>query len=228
MKKAIFVVLDGADGTGKDTQALQLVAAAKERGLAVAHFAFPDYTTLVGHDIKAYQSGQFGEMDAIHPRVISYLYAVNRYELNKALSKALQTQDIVIAARYVSSNVVYSSVRVPEGERPDFQRWVEQLDHDVLDNPREDAVVCLDLPLELSDQLIAKRNLGRRDINDENRAYRQSVRNEYRRLAAERANWHLIDCTENSQIRSIASIGDEISRLVFDTLLPEHLHDVGK
>lgn len=221
-KRAIFVVIDGADGTGKDTQATKLVATAKRRGLTVAHFAFPNYSTIVGRDIKAYQSGSFGEMDTVHPRVISYLYAVNRYESQTALNSALSSKDLVIAARYASSNLVYSSVRVPISERPDFQRRIEQLDYDVLGNPQEDAVVCLDLPLELSDQLIAKRNLGRRDINDENRAYRQSVRNEYQRLATERANWHLIDCTENNQIRSIASISDEITKLVFDTLLPEH------
>ncbi len=222
MKKALFVVLDGADGTGKDTQAKRLVEQATQRGLRAALFAYPNYATPVGQDIAAYQQGRYGELGSVDPHLVCYPYAVNRFETQAALRQAITTSDLVVASRYVSSNVVYSTARVPARQRLELGRWVEQLDYDILGNPPEDAVIVLDLPTELSSRLIAQRALGRRDINDENRLYRQAVRDEYAKLANERPNWYRIDCAKGDKVRSVESIGDEIATLVLERLLPAH------
>ncbi|MBI4185635.1 hypothetical protein HY524_01120 [Candidatus Berkelbacteria bacterium] len=219
MKQARFIVLDGVDGTGKDTQAARLVALALERGLSALGLSYPIYDSHTGRDIGAYQQGEYGELAFVDPHLASYLYAVNRFEHQTRLQQALTRNDLVIAARYVPSNVAYMAARVPNTQKVNFRAWLERLDYEILGNPKEDAVIFLDLPIDLSNRLIAKRALGRRDINDENHQYRESVRKEYLALAKTQPHWHVIDCALGSKIRSIQEIATEIGALVFDRLM---------
>lgn len=221
MKRATFIVLDGADGTGKDTQAPLLLDAAKQRGLTVSLFRFPEYETETGQDISAYQRGDFGELGTTDPHLICYLYAANRFQARARLREALATCDLVIAKRYVPSNVVYGSSQVPSSERAAFQDWVMRLDYSVFENPREDAVIYLDLPVDLATTLIQNRKLDRRDINDENLSLRQTVREQYLTLSGKHEHWHVVDCQHQHSIRTIEDIQQELQRLVFDTILAD-------
>src|SRR5690606_28872010 len=173
-----------------------------------------------GRDIVAYQSGQFGELETLNPRLVAYLYAANRVEARPTLEQALADHDLVVAVRYAPSNVAYSAARVPESERAAYREWVMALDYEVLGNPREDAVIFLDLPTALSQQLVAKRALGRRDIHDENSAYQTLVRDQYHYLAEHLPHWRLVRC-DNDQggIRSIEDIAAELESVVFDRIL---------
>lgn len=218
-----LIVLDGADGAGKDTQADRLLAHAKGRGISAAIIRFPAYEqTFSGKEVRAYQSGRFGELINCHPKLISYLYAVDRFEMQSQLHELLNTHELVIAARYVISNIAYQAARLPKEERPAFRTWAETLDYEVLHNPREDAVIFLSLPTALSDQLIAKRQQeteGARDIHDENARYREEVLGEYETLCASHDHWFSIQCNDGDQIRSIEDIATELDRLVFERVL---------
>ncbi len=214
-----FIVLDGADGAGKDTQADRLLAAAERRGMSAAVIRFPAYDqTFSGQTIRAYQSGEFGELADCHPKLVSYLYAVDRYELQPELNRLLDTHDLVIASRYVVSNVAYMAARLPRAERPAFRTWLERLDYEVLKNPREDMVVFLSLPTELSDTLIAKRGTAARDLNDENAAYRAEVLGEYEALCDAHAHWRKVACNAGDSIRPIDDIAAELEAMVFERM----------
>lgn len=219
----MFIVLDGTDGSGKDTQTDQLLAAAKRRGISAATIRYPAYEqTFSGSVIRAYQSGEFGDLSVCHPKLACYPYAVDRYEQQPKLQALLAANDLVIASRYVISNIAYQAVRVPEAERAAFRVWAETLDYEVMKNPREDAVIFLSLPVELSDQLIAKRNAGKaavRDLYDENQAYRRDVLREYQLLCASHDHWHQVHCEAGTAIRSIEDIAQEIEQLVFERIL---------
>lgn len=216
-------MLDGADGAGKDTQADQLLAAAKRRGISAATIRFPAYDhTFSGGVIRDYQSGKFGDLAVCHPKLACYPYAVDRYENQSKLHQLLLDHDLVISSRYVISNIAYQAVRVPETERAAFRVWAETLDYEVMKNPREDAVIFLSLPVELADQLIAKRNAGKttvRDLYDENQAYRRAVLEEYQILLGSHDHWHRVDCDSGNTIRSIEDIAKEIEQLVFERIL---------
>lgn len=229
MRRARFIVIDGADGAGKDVQAEGLATAARSRGLRVARLAFPVYDSFTGRDIVAYQSGTFGELETLNPRLVAYLYAANRVEARPMLEQALAQNDLVIAARYAPSNVAYSAARVPEAERAAYRDWLMALDYDVLRNPREDAVIFLDLPTTLSERLMAKRKLGRRDIHDENRAYREIVREQYHELAKTLAHWTLVRCEDGEGgIRTIDDIATELESIVFGKILQQERIEEGQ
>lgn len=218
-----LIVLDGVDGAGKDTQADQLLASARRRGISAAIIRFPAYDkTLSGKEVRAYLNGKFGELSACHPKLISYLYAVDRFEMQSQLHQLLDSHDLVIAARYVISNIAYQAARLPKEDRPAFREWAEALDYTALGNPREDAVIFLSLPVSLSDKLIAKRNQTTttgRDIHDENAIYRKEVLGEYEALCASHDHWLSIKCDSNNQIRSIEDIAQELDQLVFERIL---------
>jgi len=212
-----FTVLDGADGAGKDTQADQLLAAAKRRGVSAAIIRFPAYEqTFSGAVIRDYQRGTFGELKDCHPKLVSYLYAVDRFEMQAHLRDLLEAHELVIASRYVISNIAYMAARLPSDQRPEFRAWLERLDYEVLGNPREDMVVFLSLPINLSDQLIAKRKGIHRDMNDENAVYRTEVLAEYEALCGMHDHWHKIDCAAGDTIRTIEDIAAELEQLVFE------------
>ena len=224
MRRATFIVLDGVDGAGKDVQTERLVATCRKRGFSTEQLKFPVYDSFTGRDIVAYQSGEFGELDALNPRLVAYLYAANRVEARPTIERALTNSDVIIASRYAPSNVAYSAARVAPSERVAHRQWVRQLDHNVLGNPREDAVIFLDLPTDLSEQLIAKRDLGRRDIHDENRAYPEIVREQYHALAKTEPHWTVVDCSvQGQEIRTIDDIAAEIETIVFGTIIKSAL-----
>lgn len=218
-----FIVLDGADGAGKDTQANALLAAAQAQGLSAALIRFPGYdTTLSGREVKAYLAGEYGEFNAVHPKITSYLYAVDRYEQQPLLNELLEKHDLVIASRYVISNIAYQAARLPEAERPAYREWAKKLDYDVLKNPHEDAVLFLSLPVELSKTLIEKRlkqGTAGRDIYDENLTYQRTVLGEYEYLCSTHDHWYQINCAHDGKIRSIDDIAQEIQQLVFTKIL---------
>lgn len=179
----LLVVIDGTDGSGKTTQIKLILKATQQQGLKAAEIVFPGYaTTFAGSDIKAYLQGEFGPLKYTHPRVISYLYAVDRFEQQQRLLTLLQENDLVIAGRYVPSNVAYQAAKLPIKQRQDFRQWCEALDYKVLGNRREDAVIFISLPPRLSGALITQRNKRQkpeRDIHEENLKYMEQVWQEY-------------------------------------------------
>jgi len=219
-----LIVLDGTDGSGKDTQTDLLLKSAQKRGLSAAVIRFPSHgETFSGRVIRdEYLTGKLGDLAVCHPKLICYLYAVDRFEQQASLNQLLASHDLVIATRYVISNIAYQAARIPELDRAEFRKWAEELDYDVMKNPKEDAVVFLSLPVDLATQLIEKRNAGKqvsRDLHDENKSYQRDILHEYQTLCASHDHWYQIDCESNGAIRTIDDIAQELDRLVFEQIL---------
>jgi dTMP kinase len=219
-----LIVLDGTDGSGKDTQTDLLLKAAQKRGLSAAIIRFPSHgETFSGRVIRdEYLTGKLGDLADCHPKLVCYLYAVDRFEQQAALNKLLSSHDLVIATRYVISNIAYQAARIPEADRMDFRQWAETLDYDVMKNPKEDAVVFLSLPVDLATQLIEKRNAGKqvaRDLHDENKSYQRDVLSEYQTLCSSHDHWYQVDCELDGGIRTIDDIAQQLDQLVFEQIL---------
>lgn len=219
-----FVVLDGADGVGKDTQADRLLAAAHQQGISAALIRYPGYErTLTGKVVQSYLRGEYGELDTVHPKIATYLFATDRFELKAELEQLLATHDLVIASRYAASNLAFQTARVPEVERPAFRDWVLQLEYGTFSAIKEDAVIFLSLPTALSEKLIAKRQqaaaVQSRDIYDEHKAFQLTVLEQYHILCSMFDHWRKIECEQGDDIRSIEDIGAEIQQLVFEQIL---------
>ena len=88
----------------------------------------------------------------------STFYAVDRYASYQRVWKDYyQGGGFVVSDRYTTSNAVHQGSKVPEGERAEFFRWLYDLEYDRMGLPRPDLVVLLDMPVELAEELMRRR-----------------------------------------------------------------------
>lgn len=102
---AIFLSLDGLDGTGKSTQARLLVDRLRAAGHAVT-FGIDPGGTDVGAKIR--EIVLTGRESSLHLRTEALLFMASRAELvDRVVKPALDRGDIVVTDRFTLANVVY-------------------------------------------------------------------------------------------------------------------------
>ncbi len=160
---ATLIDIEGIDGAGKSTQAELLARWMEERGWRVEVIHFPAYETPSGQRIAAYLRGEA----ELGPREVQELFAQNRREKLADLERIRLAHHAVILDRYSPSGWAYGMARgfpLP---------WLLSLDAYL---PMPDAVVVLDVPVE-----VAARRLGHRRLDDYERdkAFLAKVREAY-------------------------------------------------
>lgn len=133
----MIIAIEGADQAGKTTQARMLAEALERHGLSTETFAFPDYETPVGRQIKVSLNldGAAGPGQP-PPQLLHTLLAANRWEALPRIRTALATNDVVLMNRYYHSNLAYGVARGLE------RRWLKNLDYGL---PESDLVIVLDI-----------------------------------------------------------------------------------
>ena len=211
----MIVVFEGIDGSGKGTQAERLSVRMSARGVDNQLYSFPNYKgTNFGLEIGKYLNGEFGDFDKILPQFPVMLYAMDRYEMKKNIVTDLRSDTVVVIDRYVSSNIAHQAVRFPENERASFADWVKRLEYNILEMPKPDFTVFLDVPYEIARKNILnkeKRSYTDKDLDmhEKNADYMNSVYEMYKKIAVE-DGWVIIDCVDGNEMLS----EDEITRKV--------------
>ncbi len=197
-----FIALEGIDGSGKRTQLDLLASELEARGLAIFRISFPRYESFYGKLVARYLNGEFGPMSAVDPHLSALLYAGDRFEAKPELEAALAAGKIVLADRYIGSNMAHQSERVPSELREEFFAWLKRLEYGLYGLPVEDLVIYLRLPFAEAHRLIglkparAYTNL-KRDIQEADIKHLEQTAIIYDRLATE-ASWASIDCINKS------------------------------
>lgn len=216
-----LIVLDGTDGAGKTTQTQILIDNLHQAGFKVDTVSFPAYDkTVSGKIISRYLKGEFGDVSNTSPYLTSYPYAIDRFESRGELLQKLDANDVVIATRYTVSNLAYQAAKLPKEARAEFRAWCAALDYEVFKNPKEDAVIFLSLPPQLSSELLKKRKSGlnEKDIHEDSFNYMVEVWQEYLQYCNSNPHCFKIDCYDADKIRSIESIANELKALVLNIL----------
>ncbi len=208
-----LIVFEGTDSSGKKTQAKILAERLREEGNKVEEADFPQYySSFHGKLIARYLRGEFGD---VSPYLASLLYAGDRLEAKDRLLNWLNEGKIIIANRYVTSNVAFMSARIEPEKRQEFIEWLETLEYDINKIPRPDLVLFLNVPVEVTQRWIKTKeerkylNGKKKDIHEKDIPYLKEVEQTYLGLA-KRDNWKIIDCMEDKPL----SI-EEISKKVY-------------
>jgi dTMP kinase len=211
----MIVVLEGVDGSGKDTQARLL----QERLLVNGHrsqlLAFPRYgETFFSREIARYLNGEFGELMSIHPKLAAVLFAGDRHESRDLISRLNIEMDFLILDRYTPSNQAHHAAKLPSEDWPDFFAWVETLEYETLAVPRPDLVLFLDLDAAHAVKLIGRKparvyTARKADIHEVDAGYQQRVYEAYKRLSLN-PNWVSIRCLDNGKLRTANEIHEEV------------------
>lgn len=154
----LFIVLEGADGSGKTTQFRLLAERLRAIGHNVATFDFPQYEKPSSYFVKKYLNGEYGDATEVSPYTASLFYALDRYEAAPKIRDALDEGKIVLANRYVGSNMAHQGSKFgSESEQRGFFVWAESLEFQLLGIPRPSINIYLKVPAQTSYELIAQK-----------------------------------------------------------------------
>ena len=213
-----LIVIDGVDSSGKQTHTELLSSKLVRDGFDVKRLSFPDYESPSSSLVKMYLSGQFGDNpDDVNAYAASSFFAADRFASYRTKWKAdyLDENKIIIADRYVSSNMIHQASKLDsEEEKNKFLDWLSRLEYNIYQIPKPDITFFLDMPTECAEMLMRERKNKfsgeeQKDIHESNREYLEKSYSNACHIA-KTLNWHRIDCTENGVIRSIDDINDEL------------------
>ena len=170
----LIIAIEGLDQAGKKTQTDMLVKALRRIKIKTATFSFPDYSTVIGKEIKSYLYGK----RKFTPEIIHFLYAANRQEKLDEIKKSSSKNSVLIMNRYYHSNLVYG---IANGLK---EKWLQKLEDGL---PKADLVIVLDT--SQSDSFSRKKS--RRDKFEKDKKFSKKISQIYRRLA-KKHRWKIV------------------------------------
>lgn len=211
-----FIVIEGTDCSGKETQSKLLVEKLNNMGHKAIRLTFPNYDTPTGKIVGGPYLGKkeicecwFPEGAVnLDPKVASLYYAADRKYNEKEINKYLEEDYFVICDRYVSSNMAHQGSKIKnDEERFHMYEWIDKLEFWLLGLPKPDKTIFLHVPYTYASKL--KKN---RLSLDEHEMCEEHLKNSevaYIELS-ELYNWKHINCIKDDAIRSVEDINAEI------------------
>lgn len=228
--KKIFVI-EGTDGSGKQTQTAILYERLTKEGNSVFKTSFPNYNSPSSGPVKEYLSGNISQNpNDISAKAASLFYAVDRYITYKKNieSKYLDDKTLILLDRYVSSNLLHQGSKIIANSNDydkldEFANWIYEREFDDLELPRPSAVFFLYVPTEYTLKMMENRknkitDENKKDIHESNPEHLlNSVKSGL--YLAKKLNWHIIECVKDDSLRSI----DEIHNEIYDIISNKYL-----
>lgn len=221
----ILIAIDGVDASGKQTQTEILKKRLEAEGKEVKLVSFPAYDKPSSTLVKMYLDGAFGDKPSdVNAYATSTLFAADRFATYRTdWGKAYETGTVIIADRYVSSNLIHQASKIEnEHDKDKFLEWLDDLEHGVYELPRPDVTIFLDMPPEYGAKLMRDRankanGESKKDIHESDFSY---LENSYNNAVyvAERFGWKKILCVKDEQIRPVEEIGEDIYSVVKELL----------
>jgi len=223
-----MVVIEGADGSGKATQARLLTEHLEREGKKVAMFSFPRYEwgrsgQLLGELLR----GDHGDFMSISPYISSLPYVIDRVAARDELVKELDTGKVVVCDRYLPSNLAHQSAKIDSAEeKKKFTEFCEELEYENLKMPRPMAVIYLSVPVVVSTKLVEDKDArgwlkgmtGKKDLAERDTTHQEKARAMYEQFAKERPEWYLVECVRNGEMRTREDIHKEVWGIVQERL----------
>ena len=222
MKKGKLIVIEsGTDASGKATQIELLYNRLKNENFPILKAEFPNYKSESSSLIKMYLRGEFGEdPESVNPYAASTFFAVDRFATyTKELKSFYESGVTILCDRYTTSNMIYQTSKFEnEKDKDNFLDWLWDLEFNKFNLPIPSYVIFLDIPPEISINLLKKRaqkveGLGKLDIHENDLNY---INKTYKnaKYIAYKYNWKIIDCLKNNrELKTIEEIHEEIYSL---------------
>ena len=212
-----LIIIEGSDGSGKETQTNLLYKKLKEKKLNIKKISFPNYESPASEPLKMYLSGEFGKnVNDVNSFAASTFFAVDRFASYKQdWGDFYNNGGIVLSDRYTTSNMVHQASKIEnEEEKQLFLNWLIDLEWNKLSLPKPDVVIFLDVSPKLSQKLISDRKNKitgeeKKDIHETNTEYLENSYHNAKNLAKQ-YGWVIVSCETNGVLKNIEEIIEDI------------------
>jgi thymidylate kinase len=140
-----FIVIEGIDRVGKNTQASLLADRLRAVGIPTGLFSTPDYETETGKVIDRFLGRNLQVVDELRgPQsradevALNCLMIANRYEVSSRIQRSLRSGECAVCVRWYPSSLLYNL--------QDDRVWVEK---SVQDLPEPDLFILLDADMDV-------------------------------------------------------------------------------
>lgn len=210
-------VIDGTDGSGKQTQFKKLQERLTKEGIDYRTVSFPNYDSPSSSLVKMYLSGEFGEVaKQISPYIASSFYAADRYAtFKKDFEEYYNNGGIILADRYTTANMIHQAGKIDnKEERKKLLDWIWDFEFNLYGLPIPTEVFLLKMPPEVSFELMKNRenkftHEAQKDIHERDKSHIIDSFNTACDVATS-YNWYTIECVKDGKIRTIEDIHEEI------------------
>ena len=226
--KPIYLVIEGIDGAGKQTQTSLLKEYLKSLGKKVVTQSFPNYGSDGCKPVQLYLDGKLSKTaNEVNAYQSSVLFAVDRFCTMTQLKKTIDNDSVVVFDRYVSSNMLHQGGKIHNDEELEkFLKWLEEFEFEIMKIPKPDKIFFLSVPPEISMKLIAERNAKKElksmteiDIQESDPNHLKNAFETGTKIS-KMFGWEIIDCVdhEKNYIKTKEEISKEIQLKVNELL----------
>lgn len=221
--KGKIICIEGNDRVGKHTQSLLLKEYIQKNGYDVKTLSFPNYGSVQAKPVESYLAGAFPKLG---PMEASMLYAFDRSVTFRQMDirSFLKKGGVLILDRYTTSNIVFQVARSMEDhEEIDVKSdksfgliyKIEQLEYNILNLPRPDAVVYLKLSRDIHKRIMEKAEEDKGIKNDIHESDNKLIDRVYEVgiQLARLCEWNIVDCYDESN-NSIFSKEEILQKIV--------------
>jgi len=188
--KGKIIVIEGTDKAGKTTQSRLLLEALKVSGKVCVILDFPDYTTPIGMEIRAFLDGKRDyPSEAKH-----LLFSANRWEKKKEIESMVENGTLIIMNRYWQSNLAYGTANGMD------ESWLLRLDKGL---PKEDLVIALLVNPSISSKRAEMQDAFEADASLAAKAYKNYLK------LAKKFKWKVVDGSKSKE-----QVHQEIMKIV--------------
>ena len=185
-----IIVIEGTDKAGKSSQSRMLAEALKVSGKVCVILDFPDYTTPIGMEIKAFLEGKRDYLSEVK----HLLFSANRWEKKKEIESMLENGTIIVMNRYWQSNLVYGAANGMD------INWLLRLDKGL---PKEDITLVI-----LVNPSISSKRAEMQDAFESDTQLAASAYKNYLKFAKQ-YRWKVIDGSKSKE-----QVHQEIMKIV--------------
>lgn len=210
-KQGKLIVIEGIDGSGKTTQVNLLADYLKSRKITHEVISFPRYEdNIYGRLIRRYLNGEFGGIEKVDSYLLSLAYAGDRSLAKPVIEHWLSEGKIVIANRYVASNKAHMGANLPDGQREEFMRWLDELEYKANSIPKESLTILLSISPEITQKNVTNKH---HDIHEQDLNHLRKAFDIYLKLSESENNWYAVNCLEKKQMKSAQDIHQEVVKI---------------
>ena len=217
LHKGKFIVFEGIDGSGKNTQTRLLLDHFRKEDSDVITYDFPQYGAKSAGLLEGYLNGKYGSADEVGPYRASIFYACDRYDASFKIREWLEQGKILVCDRYLASNIGHQGGKIQDkAEREKFIKWLYDLEYGIFGIPKPDITFILKtspkfsrkLSPQITDEEKKKKRkayLGdkKRDIHEDDLTHLANSLNSYLEAAKEfPEDFRIIECIENEKLLS--------------------------